>query len=144
MNTTNKIILDSADPQEEERKDNKQIEDRENIYLKEVKDKMLNFEDIQEITNKTNINQRPKREPKEIHVLTEQEENSLNTWIKDIEKYIVQYAMEGKNKFYYDCSKVKTALFYELARKFKQDNQKFYVEYQTGPQLLLVSWEGKR
>ena len=93
--TTNKNIPDLVDHQKEERKIDKQMEDRENIYLQEeVQNKVLNFEDIQEITSKAGVSQKPKREPKDIPVLTEKEQESLNTWIIEMEKYIVQYAME--------------------------------------------------
>lgn len=71
------------------------------------------------------------------------EEIHLETWVLEMEKYIVEWAMEGKDRFLYDCRNLAPDMFMELASRFKTKNPKFYVETDYGAQLLIVSWNGK-
>lgn len=99
--------------------------------LEEDNKQVLDFDNIQEITrehkNKKLLSK--KEEPKKLITISPDEEKVLNSWMKDLEKYIVSWALEGKNKLYYDCSKVDRHLFFELAKRFKMRNPKFYLEY---------------
>lgn len=109
------------------------------IYFEELLEQednnsqMLDFDDIQEITkehrNKKLLSK--KEEPKKPIIISSDEEKLLNSWIKDLEKYIVSWALDGKNKLHYDCSKIDRHLFFELAKVFKMRNPRFYVEYHS-------------
>lgn len=124
---TNKLIPDPID------------ELFSDIYFEELleqedkNNQMLNFDDIQEIT-KEHRNKKllvKREEPKNPIIISLEEEKLLNSWIKDLEKYIVIWASDGKNTLHYDCSKIDRHLFFELAKRFKINNPRFYVEYHS-------------
>lgn len=81
--------------------------------------------------------------PKEKIVLTKEESDTVDSWVKDLEKHISEWSKKASDKFLWDCSKVNTRLFYELAQRFKDKNPKFYVETHGGIQQLIVTWHGK-
>lgn len=75
--------------------------------------------------------------------LTEREMQEITFFIGDMERYIKQYANEGKQKFVYDCSKLEKHVFHALAEKFKEVNKYFFVTTRDGCQELTVEWTGK-
>ena len=106
---------------------------------------MLNFEDIQEITNKAGASQKPKREPRGVPALTEQEQDFLSNWIIEMEKYIVQYAMERvKTNLITIALKSKQFYFTSLLKSSNNHIQNFMSNVMGGPQLLLVSWKSDK
>ncbi len=75
--------------------------------------------------------------------LTEKENEAVKGYVKAIEEYIPKWALDGKDRFLYDCSKLSPHVFAELALKFKEANPYFYVESHFGLQRLAVDWSGK-
>ena len=115
----------------------------EDIYFEED-NQMLDFNQIQEITQtarKKIIGNRDKIISKII--LTDKESERVDSYVKDIEKYIGKFAADAKDKFLYDCSKIENYIFFEVAQRFKEKNSKFYVQTNFGTQMIVVEWSGK-
>lgn len=74
---------------------------------------------------------------------TDKDIKQIEIYMKDMEKHIAKFAADGKDRFTYDCSKLNSAIYFELAEKFKTANPRFYVETHTGLQHLIVDWTGK-
>ena len=100
----------------------------------------LKFEEIKELAKKRISELERKNQVKE---LTPQELNDIEFFVKEIERYIFEYANKGKQKFIYDCSKLKAHVFYALAVTFKEGNPGFFVTTRGGCQELTVEWTGK-
>ncbi len=79
----------------------------------------------------------------EIRELSDIEKKQLDFYIREVEQHITEYAKDGKFKFFYDCSKLKTHMFFAIARKFKDEKSKFYVETHAGIQRITIDWTGK-
>ena len=75
--------------------------------------------------------------------LTQSDLRAIKTYINDMSRYIKKYAAAGKMSFQYDCSKVATHCFLELARQFKKKYPRFFVVTQMGTQILTVDWSNK-
>lgn len=75
--------------------------------------------------------------------LTEKEKESILFFVTEMERYIRQYADQGKQKFTYDCSKLEVHVFHALAVEFKNQNKYFFVTTRDGCQELTVEWTGK-
>lgn len=108
-------------------------------------EEMLDYDQITQLTKdaKKKAVQARRIMPKEKIVLTPEETQQVDKWVKDLEKQIAKFAAEGSDRFIYKCKDVQTHLFYELAHKFKEKNPKFYVETHGGTQDLTVAWHGK-
>lgn len=100
----------------------------------------LNFEEIKELAKKRIIE---KEQKNKIEGLTELELNDIRFYVEELERYIFEYANKGKQKFIYDCSKLKTHVFYALAVTFKEGNPGFFVTTRGGCQELTIEWTGK-
>ena len=72
--------------------------------------------------------------------LTEQELKDIEFFVKEMEKYVRDYANKGKQTFLYDCSKLERNVFYALAAAFKAENPEFFVMTRGGCQELTVDW----
>ena len=115
----------------------------EDIYFGEEQ-KMLDFNEIREITHesrKKNVENRQDLNTKV--VLTDKENTRIDSYIRDMEKHIGKFAADARDKFLYDCSKIESYIFLELAQKFKEKNSKFYVQTNAGTQVIVVDWSGK-
>ena len=106
---------------------------------------MLNFDDVQEITNVAlnEKNNKRKIEPKGKTCLSSEEDKQVDDLIKDIDSQIINLALKGYNNLLYDCSKTSIPLFFETGKRFKILNPRFYVEHNFGTQIILISWSGK-
>ena len=117
----------------------------EDTYLVEGQPMSLDFEVIQEATNKAKkekiITKIEKHTP--TYTLTEKESKLIDSYVRDMEKHITKFASVGKDKFTYDCSKIDLSHYLELAKRFKAANPKFYVESHNGPRLIIIDWVGK-
>lgn len=100
----------------------------------------LDFEEIKNLANKRIEEKKIKLKPEE---LTERDRQNVDYYISQIEGYIRQYADEGKQKFVYDCSKLKLHIFHALAVTFKEKNGNFFVTTQDGCQEMVIDWTGK-
>jgi hypothetical protein len=76
-------------------------------------------------------------------VLTEDEKEQIIFYVSEMEKYVKDYANQGKQRFVYDCSKLKPHVFHALAVAFKDVNRYFFVTTRDGCQELAVEWTGK-
>ena len=123
----------------------------DDIYLEDLAAEdshmSLDFNSIQEETKKakkTKVQQTKtleKHNPK--YQFSDKELRQLELYVKDVEKHILKFAADGKERFLYDCSKLSTPIFFELAKLFKTANPHFYVETHGGSRLLVVDWCGK-
>lgn len=107
---------------------------------------VLNFEEIKKLTEdakKKAVAERKAVSAKIKVELTETEHKNVNNWVKELEKYIKEWAVKGHSTFTYDCSKLQAHLFEEVALVFKQKNPHFYVEQRGGTQMIKVTWDGK-
>ena len=116
---------------------NKEVIDDTNNVLESVVEQDLNFHTIKELTKKalTNTNT-------PIKTLTNKEKAYLQVYMKDIIRYINKYAMQGKNKFEYDCENLSPQSFMELARTFKEKYPLFFVLIRF-KQILVIDWSDK-
>lgn len=108
-------------------------------------DVMLDYDNIREITKeakKKAILER-KMVSKEPIPLTDEEKKKVAHWVKEIEKYVKQWAAQGNTKFIYDCSKIDLHVFVELGQSFKNANPRFYVETHLGKHTITITWDGK-
>lgn len=100
----------------------------------------LDFNDIKELAKKRI------EEKKNLNVkktLSKKEKENILFYVKEIEKYILEYAESGKQVFRYDCSKLEKHVFHELAKAFKEQNKLFFVMTNDGCQELTIDWTGK-
>jgi hypothetical protein len=107
---------------------------------------VLNFEEIKKLTEdakKKAVIERKEASTKIKIALTPEEDKRVVGWVKELEKYIKQWAEQGHSLFMYDCSKLQVHLFEEIALVFKQKNPHFYVETRGGTQMIRVTWDGK-
>ena len=75
--------------------------------------------------------------------LTQEDVDQIEFYVGEMEKYVLEYADQGKQKFMYDCSKLKPHVFHALAVAFKDANRYFFVTTRDGCQELTVEWTGK-
>jgi hypothetical protein len=75
--------------------------------------------------------------------LTEDDKEQIEFYVAEMEKYVKDYANQGKQRFVYDCSKLKPHVFHALAVAFKEVNRYFFVTTRDGYQELAVEWTGK-
>ncbi len=59
------------------------------------------------------------------------------------QEHIKELCVEGKERFFYDCSKINENVFYQLAITFKQRNPLFFVTTEDKIQRLTIEWSGK-
>jgi len=100
----------------------------------------INFEEIRDLAKKRIAEKEVKLKPEE---LSEADKRNIERWILEIESYIEKYADQGKQKFIYDCSKLKKHIFHALAYEFKKKNGNFFVTTQDGCQEMVFDWTGK-
>jgi hypothetical protein len=100
----------------------------------------LEFEEIKELA-KARIREREKLDTTK--PLTEKNIKDIAFYVKQIEKYVQEYAEKGKQVFKYDCSKLEKHVFYALAAAFKEENKNFFVMVHSGCQELTIDWTGK-
>ena len=100
----------------------------------------IDFEQIKQLAKKRIEEKRVKLKPEQ---LSEYDKKNIDRWILEIENYIIEYADEGKQKFVYDCSKLKLHVFHALAVEFKKRNGNFFVTTQEGCQEIVFDWTGK-
>lgn len=99
---------------------------------------VLNYKEIREATKKANELEIKKDIP-----LTEKEINKIQYYIDDMEEYIKDLSANGKDRFFYDCSKIAENVFYGLAKQFKKQNPLFFVTTESGIQRITIEWSGK-
>ncbi len=97
----------------------------------------LDYESVKKMTKEKNAVK------KQEIPLTEKELKRVEYYIQDIEYNVLGAAESGKDKFLYDCSKLTTKMFQEIAVQFKNRNPLFYVTTNSVTQLLTVEWHGK-
>lgn len=100
----------------------------------------LVFEEIKELAKKR-IEEKANKDKNKS--LTQEEQEQIDFYVTEMERYIQDYANNGKQKFVYDCSKLKPHVFHALAAAFKQVNKYFFVTTRDGCQELTVEWTGK-
>lgn len=98
----------------------------------------LDFDAIREMAKKAQKEKVVAAKP-----ITQTELRAIPTYINDMSRYIRKYASAGKISFQYDCSKLSTACFLELAQQFKEKYPRFFVVTQLGSQIITVDWSGK-
>lgn len=98
----------------------------------------LDYRAIREATKKANESVVKREIP-----LTEKELAKIESYIQDMEDYIKELSYEGKEKFFYDCSKIGENVFYQLAITFKERNPLFFVTTEDKIQRLTIDWSGK-
>lgn len=98
----------------------------------------LDFEQTRDLAKKRIAEKEEKIKP-----ITEQEEQDIQFFVREMEDHIKKYAESGKQTFLYDCSKLEKHIFHALARAFKDENPDFYVATQDGCQELTVDWSDK-
>lgn len=110
------------------------------ITTPSVSEDELDFRKIVETTKQAQKKLNPK---KTIGTLTSSERKAIPLYINDMTSYIKRYAVQGKSKLEYDCSKLSAVCFEELAAQFKQKNPLFFVLQDRYTQLIVVEWTGK-
>lgn len=98
----------------------------------------LDFDTIREMAKKAQKEKVAAAKP-----ITQEELRAIPTYINDMSRYIRKYAAAGKIIFQYDCGKLSTACFLELAQQFKQKYPRFFVVTQMGTQIITIDWSGK-
>lgn len=105
---------------------------------------MLDIEQIKQSTvearKKSMANKNPSYKESE---LTVKDLEFIKFCSDDMEKSIEIFSSQGHFNFNYDCSKIPMPIFCEVAKKFKINNPRFYVEIHYGVQLIVVDWSGK-
>lgn len=100
----------------------------------------IKFEEIRDLAKERIVEQKSLDAEKP---LTEQQKSDIAFLVTEMEKYIIEYADEGKQVFVYDCSKLERHVFHGLARAFVETNPNFFVMTRDGVQELTVDWTGK-
>ena len=100
----------------------------------------INFQEIRDLAKKKIQEKKSLNAEK---LLTEQQKEDIKFLVTEMEKYIRQYAEQGKQSFVYDCSKLERHVFFALATEFVATNPNFFVTTRDGCQELTVDWTGK-
>lgn len=100
----------------------------------------INFEEIRDLAKQRIEEEKSLNVEKE---LTQQDKEDIKFLVSEMEKYIKQYADQGKQTFSYDCSRLERHVFFALATAFVEENPNFFVTTLDGAQEMTVDWSGK-
>ena len=100
-------------------------------------DSILDFNEIRQLVSSAQKNSSSTK------TLTNRDRASIVIYIKDMVRYIKEYAAAGRTKLEYDCSKISELCFVELADRFKTKYPAFFVVKTAKSQLITVEWTGK-
>lgn len=108
---------------------------------------MLEIDEIRKLTEeskKNNVKQKIQKITSDDKIeLTDKEKIRVLEYVADIEQHIPKFAKQASDKFRYDCSELERHIFFEIAKKFKEHNPRFYVQTHGGNQLIMIDWTGK-